>query len=278
MLQKLIRENHVKLRGAPCTAKSPVKAGDSIEIEFPVAKPMDLQPESLGLTVLLEDEHLLVINKAPGMVVHPGAGHSEHTLVNGLLHHCQGQLSGIGGVQRPGIVHRLDKDTSGCLIVAKTDPAHRRLVEMFQERNMEKTYLALVHGKPRMLSGRIEKSIERHPVHRNKMSVSEEGDGKAARTDWKILKTMDAASLLECRLHTGRTHQIRVHLASIGHPIVGDQVYGRSAKNPIFDSAKRQMLHAWRIRFEHPILKTSIFCEAPMPSDMSDFINFLSSA
>lgn len=274
-LQRLIREGHVLLHGKPCSAKASVGIGDTIAVEFPDPRPATLEPEDMNLEILHEDAHLLVLNKPAGLVVHPGAGHAEHTLVNALLHHCRGKLSGIGGEERPGIVHRLDKDTSGCLVVAKSDRAHRALVEMFQTRAMEKTYLALVWGAPRMPSGKIEKPIGRHRVHRHKMTVSDRG--REALTEWKVRERAGPVTWIECRIHTGRTHQIRVHMASIGHPVVGDGLYGRTrvkeddgnpSTSDVAARAQRQMLHAWRLAFDHPVTGKRIECEAPLPKDM----------
>ena len=264
--QRWICEKRIRLRGEPCLPKSPVRMGDSIEIEIPPPQLIRLEPEAMALDILYEDEYLIVLNKAPGVVVHPGAGHAAHTLVHALLHHCRGQLSGIGGAERPGIVHRLDKDTSGCLVAAKTDAAHRRLVESFQSRSVEKTYLALVWGQPRLSHGRIEEPIGRHPIHRHKMSIL--AGGRPARTDWKVLKRFAQMTLLECRPHTGRTHQIRVHLASLGHPVVGDGVYGRARNITLCRPVRRHMLHAWKLSFDHPIHGGHISCEAPPPEDM----------
>ncbi len=262
MLQRLIREGHVLLREAPADPKSQVRLGDTIHVTFPDPKPASPTAEDIPLDVLFEDEHLLVLNKPPGLVVHSGAGNAEHTLVNALLHHCRGELSGIGGVERPGIVHRLDKDTSGCLVVAKNDLTHRRLAEQFQSRSVEKRYLALVWGAPRMPSGRINQPIGRHPVHRSKMAITERG--RPALTTWIVRQRGESYALLECHLHTGRTHQIRVHLASMKHPIVGDKAYG----NPRPAQHGRQMLHAWKLKFQHPIHQTEVSCEAPIPIDM----------
>ncbi len=273
MLQRLIREGNVLLRGGTADPKSPVRVGDSIEVTFPASTPAIPQPEDIPLEILFEDKHLLVLNKAPHFVVHAGAGNMEHTLVNALLHHCRGQLSGIGGVERPGIVHRLDKDTSGCLVVAKTDVTHRRLVEQFQSRSIEKRYLALVWGVPRMPSGKIDKPIGRHRIHRSKMAIDEKG--RPALTDWKVLGRGDGFSLLECHLHTGRTHQIRVHLASIQHPLLGDLTYGRPHTSPL--KIPRQMLHAWKLSFQHPVTEKTIACAAPIPEDMGALIRFTSS-
>jgi 23S rRNA pseudouridine1911/1915/1917 synthase len=274
-LQRLIRDKRVLVQGAPCTPNTTINIGDEIQIEFPPPEAMELRPEAISLKILFEDKHLLVLNKPPGMVVHPGPGHADHTLVHALLHHCKGQLSGIGGVERPGIVHRLDKDTSGCLVIAKSDLAHQRLSEAFQSREMEKIYLALVWGGPRFLSGHIDKPIRRHVTHRQRMAVGE--DGKPARTDWKISERLGPVTLLECRLHSGRTHQIRVHLSSEGFPIVGDLLYGKPKDPSIQELAPRQMLHAWKLQFHHPILKKVISCEAPIPKDMQQLIKNIKS-
>ena len=267
LFQKMIREKYVRLRGQPCICRARIHSGDLIEIEFPAPEPASLEPEAIPLNILMEDDHLLVLNKPAGMVVHPGAGHHQHTLVHAILHHCSGKLSGIGGVERPGIVHRLDKDTSGCLVVAKTDKAHQGLMELFRSHRIEKIYAVLVWGQPRFLSGHIDKPIGRHPIHRHRMSVSEKG--RTALTDWKILEKLETVSLVECRIHTGRTHQIRVHMASMGHPILGDEVYGKRRQSFL---QTRQMLHAWKLTFEHPIHHTRICCEAPWPNDFLKLI------
>ncbi|MDD2707455.1 MAG: RluA family pseudouridine synthase [Verrucomicrobiae bacterium] len=273
MWQRLIREGNVLVNGKPGVCRSPVSAGCNIRITLPPPVPADAAPEDIPLNVLFEDEFLLVIDKPPGMVVHPGAGCPQHTLVNALLHHCRGQLSGIGGVERPGIVHRLDKDTSGCLVIAKTDEAHRRLAEEFKQRTLEKIYLALVSGHPSALSGRIEQPIGRHPVHRHKMAVSPKG--RPALTFWKQRQVCGPhAALIECLLKTGRTHQIRVHLAFLGHPLLGDQVYGRQS-SPHHPDIPRQMLHAWRLSFTHPITRRPLACEAPVPADMRQVMTVL---
>jgi 23S rRNA pseudouridine1911/1915/1917 synthase len=210
---------------------------------------------------------LIVINKAAGMTVHPGPGHREHTLVNALLHHCPA-LSGIGGKERPGIVHRLDKETSGCLVAAKNDFTHRELSKQFAARTVEKIYLALVTGKLRKATGIIENTIGRHPVHRQRMSVSSLR-GRAAKTEYRLLRSSELASLVECRLHTGRTHQIRVHLHHLGHPILGDKVYApRLARD-----FPRQMLHAWKLGFRHPRTDEWKVWEAPLPDDFNQAID-----
>jgi 23S rRNA pseudouridine1911/1915/1917 synthase len=268
-IQQLIRSGFVRLNGKPARPRDLVRAGDHIDLNEPPPEKIDNQPEPIPLEILFEDDDLVVINKPAGMVVHPGAGHREHTLVNALLHHCP-TLSGIGGKERPGIVHRLDKDTSGCLVVAKNDEAHRGLSVQFADRTVEKIYLALVAGKLRKTAGVIEASIGRHPVHRQRMSVTPRR-GRAAKTDYRVLRATEEMSLVECRLHSGRTHQIRVHLHHLGHPVLGDKVYGaRLAKN-----FSRQMLHAWKLGFEHPRTKKWKNFEASLPNDFENAANWL---
>jgi 23S rRNA pseudouridine1911/1915/1917 synthase len=263
-LQHLIRAGFVRRNGAPTRPRELVRAGDEIELTEPPVEKIDYQPEAIPLEILFEDDDLIVINKPAGLVVHPGAGHQGHTLVNALLHHCPA-LSGIGGKERPGIVHRLDKETSGCLAVAKNDLAHRGLSIQFAARTVEKIYLALVAGKLRKSAGVIEASIGRHPVHRQRMSARSPR-GRAAKTEYRVLRSSDEASLLECRLLTGRTHQVRVHLRHIGHPLLGDKVYAsRLAK-----SYPRQMLHAWKLGFHHPRTNEWKTFTAPLPDDFEN--------
>jgi len=241
-----------------------VHAGDEIELTEPPLEKIDNQPEHIPLEILFEDDDLIVISKPAGLVVHPGAGHREHTLVNALLHHCP-TLSGIGGKERPGIVHRLDKETSGCLVIAKNDQAHRRLSIQFAARTVEKIYLALVTGKLRKTAGVIEERIGRHPVDRQRMSVTS-SRGRAAKTEYRVVSSSDKMSLVECQLHTGRTHQIRVHLHHLGHPVLGDKVYApKSAKD-----YPRQMLHAWKLGFQHPRTGEWKSFAAPLPNDFTD--------
>ena len=262
-LQQLVRTGFVRLNGATTRPRHLVRSGDKIEVtEAPLEK-IDNQPEPIPLEVLFEDKDIIVINKPPGLVVHPGAGHRQHTLVNALLSHCP-TLSGIGGKERPGIVHRLDKETSGCLVVAKNDWAHRELSRQFAERWVEKIYLALVAGKLRKEAGTIEEKIGRHPVHRQRMSVAS-ARGRPAKTDYRVVCSGDQASLVECRLYSGRTHQIRVHLHHLGHPVLGDKVYAAHlAKN-----FPRHMLHAWKLGFRHPCSGESKSFEAPLPDDFT---------
>ena len=262
-LQQLIRAGFVRLNNATSRPRQIVRGGDQIDLTEPPLEKIENLPEQIPLEILFEDSDLIVINKPPGLVVHPGAGHREHTLVNALLNHC-GTLSGIGGKERPGIVHRLDKETSGCLVVAKNDAAHRGLSKQFAERTVEKIYLALVAGKLPKRAGVIEEKIGRHPVHRQRMSATALR-GRAARTEYRVVRASDRASLIECRLHSGRTHQIRVHLHHLNHPVLGDKVYApRMAKD-----FPRQMLHAWKLGFRHPRTQEWKSFEAPLPDDFA---------
>src|SRR6266567_3769810 len=262
-IQQLIRIGFVRLNGATTRPRQLLRTGDKIEVTEPPPEKIETRPEPIPLDVLFEDNDLIVINKPAGLVVHPGAGHREHTLVNALLSHCP-TLSGIGGKERPGIVHRLDKETSGCLVVAKNDQAHRELSRQFGERVVEKIYLALVAGKLRKEAGVIEEKIGRHPVHRQRMSAASPR-GRPAKTEYRVVRSGDQASLLECRLHSGRTHQIRVHLHHLGHPLLGDKVY---AARPAEDFP-RQMLHAWKLGFRHPYSGEWKSFEAPLPDDFT---------
>ncbi len=246
-----------------------VVGGDEIEFTFPDVKPAELSAVEIPLEVIFEDKHLLAINKTAGMVVHPGAATGEDTLVHALLAHCKGTLSGIGGVERPGIVHRLDRETSGIILVAKSDQAHRGLAEQFSERALQKEYLALVAGAPALISGSIRKPIGRNKQHRHKMAVVETADGgKDAHTDWEVVEKFgDVAALVRCAIHTGRTHQIRVHLKSLGHILLGDAVYGWKPDTRLKQQPERVMLHAEHLVFEHPITKKTLDLRAPLPAD-----------
>jgi 23S rRNA pseudouridine1911/1915/1917 synthase len=268
-LQQLIRDGFVSLNGERARPRDRVRAGDRIRVSEPLPEKTDNQPEAISLDILFEDDDLVVINKPAGLVVHPGAGHREHTLVNALLHHCP-NLSGVGGKERPGIVHRLDKETSGCLVVAKNDETHRNLSAQFAARTVEKIYLALVAGKLRKKIGSIDAAITRHPVHRQRMTAIS-ARGRAARTDYRVVAESGQASLLECELHSGRTHQIRVHLQHLGHPVLGDKVYAaRLAKD-----FPRQMLHAWKLGFRHPRTEEAKKFEAAMPEDFASAMRSL---
>lgn len=256
----------VSLRGRPIERSASVRAGDVLEFSFPDVEPSRLVAVPIRLDVLFEDKWLLAINKPAGMVVHPGAGTREDTLVHALLAHCAGSLSGIGGVERPGIVHRLDRETSGVMIVAKTDQAHRELARQFAERTVVKEYLALVAGVPRLLSGSIRKPIGRNVRQRHKMAVVE--GGRASWTDWEIVERFgELAALVSCSLHTGRTHQIRVHLSSIGHPLLGDTAYGWKANTRLKRHPGRVMLHAARLSLAHPATGKALDLRAPLPAD-----------
>jgi 23S rRNA pseudouridine1911/1915/1917 synthase len=269
-VQRLIHSGHVVVNAEFCKANHKLRAGEVVDVTIPPPSPMEMAGESIPLEVLHEDADLIVINKPPGIVVHPAAGHRDGTLVNALLHHCAGQLSGIGGVERPGIVHRLDRDTSGCLVAAKTDVAHRALAEQFKSRNVSKQYLAIVTGTPRLARGRIESRIGRSVHNRKKMAVVSRG-GREAITEYEVVRRFANASIIRCTLHTGRTHQIRVHLASLGHPILGDATYGR-ARHPL---ASRQMLHAEALAFDHPRDHKRLEIRAPLPQDMEQLIRAL---
>jgi 23S rRNA pseudouridine1911/1915/1917 synthase len=265
-IQQLIRSGFVRLNGATTHPNQLVRTGDQIELTNPPLEKIETRPEAIPLEVLFEDDDLIVINKPAGMTVHPGVGHHEHTLVNALLHHCP-TLSGIGGRERPGIVHRLDKETSGCLVAAKNDIAHRELSKQFATRTVEKIYLTLVAGKVRKQTGTIEQRIGRHPVYRQRMTVAP-ACGRAATTEYRVLRSTEQASLIECKLHSGRTHQIRVHLHHLGHPVLGDKIYApRLAKN-----FPRQMLHAWKLGFHHPRTGELKTFEAPLPDDFKGAI------
>jgi len=265
-IQQLIRAGFVRLNGATTRPHQVVRTGDQIELTNPTPEKIETRPEAIPLEILFEDDDLVVINKPAGMTVHPAAGHREHTLVNALLHHCP-TLSGIGGKERPGIVHRLDKETSGCLVAAKNDVAHRHLSKQFAERSVDKIYLALVAGKLQKQTGVIEEKIGRHPVHRQRMSVNSPR-GRAARTEYRVLCSNEQASLLECRLYSGRTHQVRVHLHHLGHPVLGDKIYApRFAKN-----FTRQMLHALKLGFRQPRTGEWKNFEAPLPDDFKQAI------
>ncbi|MCX6878299.1 MAG: RluA family pseudouridine synthase [Verrucomicrobia bacterium] len=272
-IQALIRDQFILVNGQPAKPRDAVKLGDLIAIALPEAVPLEAAPQAIPLDILYEDADLLVLNKAPGMVVHPAPGNPDGTLVNALLHHCRGQLSGIGGVERPGIVHRLDKDTSGCLVVAKSDPAHQSLVTQFAERStMEKLYLAVSQGIPRPAKDTVFTHLGRHPVKRQKMAVVNPPGGKPAITDYEVL-AVDAATLTAlvlCHLHTGRTHQIRVHLHHRGTPLVGDPIYGKPS--PVAALTGRLMLHAWRLSFEHPLTRERLHFEAPIPAEFTPWL------
>jgi 23S rRNA pseudouridine1911/1915/1917 synthase len=270
-IQDLIREHFILLNGKPAKPRDGLSPGDEISIVIPEAVPDIASPQDISLDILFEDEHLIVLHKAHGMVVHPAPGNPDGTLVNALLHHCKGKLSGIGGVERPGIVHRLDKDTSGCLVVAKTDPAHQGLATQFSERStMEKIYLAVTNGIPLKTKDTIFTHIGRHPVNRQKMAVITPPAGKTAITDYEVIAPDHATktALVLCHLHTGRTHQIRVHLQHIGCPILGDPIYSKKHDLP----TPRLLLHAWKLSFNHPVTGEKLSFTAPPPPDFDPWL------
>ena len=272
-LQALINGGFVRLNGEQPRPRDEVASGDVVHLRVPQIEKIDAAPEAIPLQILFEDDHLLVIDKAAGMVVHPGAGNQEHTLVNALLSHCT-TLSGIGGKERPGIVHRLDKETSGCLVVAKTDAAHRELSRQFAARTMKKIYLALVAGRLKKPAGLINAPIARHPVHRQRMSIAKSARGREALTEYRVVRGSSEISLVECTLHSGRTHQIRVHLHHLGHPLLGDKLY--AAKHA--KAFPRQMLHAWKLGFAHPRSAEWKEFEAPVPADFNEALARIDSA
>ena len=262
-----------------------VKPGQTFAILVPEAKPVELAGQEIPLSVVHEDEHLIVIDKPAGLVVHPAPGNPDRTLVNALIAHCGDSLKGVGGVRRPGIVHRLDKDTSGLIVAAKTEQAHQSLVEQFAARSIERSYLALVWGKPRPAAGEITGNIGRSPRNRKKMAVVTRG-GKPAATGYRTLRHLagERVSLLECRLKTGRTHQIRVHLATKGHPLLGDPLYGRGDRERLkaLGGGKgedlrldRQALHAASLGFRHPASGEQVRLSSDLPSDISELVSRL---
>lgn len=276
-LQALIAAGHVSCGGRTIDdAAYRVKPGQIFDIVVPAPVPARPEAQAMDLTIVHEDDALLVIDKPAGLVVHPAAGNPDRTLVNALLAHCREGLSGIGGVARPGIVHRLDKDTSGLMVVAKTDVAHVALTRQFADRSLSRTYRAFVHGVPNPVSGTIDAPIGRSPRNRKKMAVVR--GGKAAQTHYRTLKTFgSAASLVECTLGTGRTHQIRVHLAHLGNPVIGDTVYGgtRRGSGPLKIPFPRQALHAARLKFQHPTADREVVFKSDFPTDMQGLLHFL---
>lgn len=268
-LQTLIQQHHVQVNGVVCTEKKySVRAGDEIFLVIPPPQPLSLEPEPIPLDILYEDQHLIIVNKPAGLVVHPAPGHETGTLVNALLAYCD-HLAGIGGVERPGIVHRLDKDTSGALVVAKTDVAHQQLQAQIQAKTAQREYLGLVHGSLHDKQGTIELPIGRHPVDRKKMAVVEKG-GRTAITHWQLEERFGNYTLLLFRLETGRTHQIRVHCRAIGHPIVGDPVY--SSGHSLGVNLSGQVLHARRLCLTHPVTGKRICAIAPLPNDFTKLL------
>jgi 23S rRNA pseudouridine1911/1915/1917 synthase len=279
-LKTLIRSGAVEAEGK--AVRDPaikVHGKENLRVAVPEPAPAHNEPRDIPLEIVFEDEHLLVVDKPAGLVVHPAAGNLDGTLVNALLHHCGGSLSGIGGVARPGIVHRIDKDTSGLLVVAKTDVAHEGLAKQFAAHSIDRRYLAIVSGVPRSSEGKVDAPLARSGANRKKIAIVEGSRGKRAVTHWKRLKVLKDAALVECRLETGRTHQVRVHMASIGHPLVGDPIYGRSGKThgKLLKELgfHRQALHAAELGFSHPVTKRRLSFSSRMPPDMQELMRAL---
>jgi len=274
--QRLIEDGHVQVNGCAVKPTHTPRAGEQVEVRWPEPRPAVAQPEDMPLDILYEDDALLVLNKPAGLVVHPAGGHEEHTLVNALLHHCAGNLSGIGGVARPGIVHRLDKETSGCLVVAKNDDTHLALSTQFASRKVSKIYNAIVCGEPQRDHGEIHAAIARHASHRKRMAVDDER-GREARTTYRVLERLRGSTLVEAVLHTGRTHQIRVHFQFLGYPLVGDTTYGNRQNQHLSDlthyTAPRQMLHACQLSFIHPRTGQLMTFKAPHPADFLEALS-----
>jgi 23S rRNA pseudouridine1911/1915/1917 synthase len=277
-IQRLIEQGHIRVNSRIVKPTHMPHAGEQVEVCWPDARPAEAQPEAMPLDILYEDDALLVLNKPPGLVVHPAAGHEEHTLVNALLHHCAGQLSGIGGIARPGIVHRLDKETSGCLVVAKNDETHLALSTQFAIRKVQKTYHVIVCGEMPRDQGEIRAAIARHPSHRKRMAVDDDY-GREAWTSYRVLERLRGATLVEAILHTGRTHQIRVHFQFLGFPLVGDTTYGNRQNQRLAEltryTAPRQMLHASQLSFVHPRTGKHLSFSAPRPEDFLDALSVL---
>ena len=279
-LKALIRSGALEASGA--LIRDPalkVRGEEHYRLAVPEPEPAHNEPQDIPLRVIFEDEHLLVVDKPAGLVVHPAAGNRDGTLVNALLHHCGGSLSGIGGVARPGIVHRIDKDTSGLLVVAKTDVAHEGLAKQFAAHSIDRRYLAIVNGVPKVAEGTVDAPLARSSANRKKIAIVADGRGKRAVTHWTRIQVLRDAALVECRLETGRTHQVRVHMASLGHPLLGDPVYGRSGKahGKLLSELgfHRQALHAAELGFTHPVLKHRLSFSSGMPPDMQELFKRL---
>ena len=279
-LKGLIRTGAVETAGAPVRdPATKVRGDEQLRVAIPEPAPAHNEPQDIPLRIVFEDEHLLVVDKPAGLVVHPAAGNRDGTLVNALLHHCGGSLSGIGGVARPGIVHRIDKDTSGLLVVAKTDVAHEGLAKQFAAHSVERRYLAIVSGIPKPAEGTIDAPLARSATNRKKIAIIQGSRGKRAVTHWRRIDVLRDAALVECQLETGRTHQVRVHMASIGHPLVGDPVYGRTGKThrKLLNELQfhRQALHAAELGFTHPVTKHRLSFASAMPPDLQELFEVL---
>ena len=270
-LQKLIKDGKVTVNGKNVKTGYQLSKGDEVYVNIPEPKELDVEPQKMDLDIVYEDEDVILINKPKGMVVHPAPGHTTDTLVNGLLYHCKDNLSGINGVARPGIVHRIDRDTTGILIVCKNDMSHNSIAAQLKEHSINRRYRALVHGNLKEDTGTVEGSIGRHPIDRKKMAINEK-NGKPAVTHYTVLERFGNYTLIECKLETGRTHQIRVHMTSIGHPLVGDEVYG-PAKCPF--KLQGQCLHAMVLGFVHPRTGEYMEFSADLPEYFEDLLRKL---
>jgi 23S rRNA pseudouridine1911/1915/1917 synthase len=272
-LQTLIDQGHVRIGGATTRAAQRLRGGEAVEIEIPPPPPQELAPEPMALAIVHEDEHVLVVDKPAGMVVHPGAGVGRGTLAAGVLAHAP-QTATVGGQRRPGVVHRLDKGTSGVLVLAKTSLAYHALVAQLAAREVTRVYLAVVHGRLTRAEGRVDAPIGRDPHHRQRMAIRPAGQGRRAVTRFRLVERLGDFSLVECRLETGRTHQIRVHLASLGHPVVGDVAYGRGRPRPPVE-LEGVALHAARLAFVHPVTQERMEFSAPLPARIERLLSHL---
>jgi 23S rRNA pseudouridine1911/1915/1917 synthase len=275
-IQRLLREGNILVDGKKAKSTQHPIAGQTIKITWPIAKEVEAKPENLPLDVLFEDNDLIVVNKSAGMPTHPSVGHHSGTLVNALLYHCADSLSGVGGAVRPGIVHRLDLDTSGCLVAAKNDTTHIDLAAQFKNRKVNKIYHAIVAGHMTEDKGEINAPIARHPTNRKMMSVQPNAN-RHARTSWNVIERLNKCTLVQAKIHTGRTHQIRVHFKHIGFPLIGDLIYGpkTTSKLDADIKPKRQMLHAQHLSFIHPKNKKTLSFEASKPSDFEQTLKVL---
>ena len=278
-IKALIVEGQIVSGGRSLNPSMKVAVGQDYSITLPAPVALDAVAQDIPLDIVHEDADLIVVDKPAGLVVHPAAGNLDGTLVNALLHHCDGQLSGIGGVARPGIVHRIDKDTSGLLVVAKSDKAHEGLARQFKDHGIDRLYAAIVYGIPTPGSGTVDAWIGRSDADRKKMAVHREGRGKHAVTHYRVMERLRGAAIVECRLETGRTHQVRVHMAHLGHPLIGDPVYGRDRKGfkSILETLgfKRQALHAKSLGFIHPVTDERLMFQSALPADMQELLSLL---
>ncbi len=279
-IKALMAAGHVAGQDGPVSDSArKVAAGQRFTITVPVAVPLDNVAQDIPLAIVYEDDHLIVVDKPAGLVVHPAAGNLDGTLVNALLHHCAGNLSGIGGVVRPGIVHRIDKGTSGLLVVAKSDAAHEGLARQFKDHSIDRRYLAIVGGRVQTSAGTVDAPLARSPNDRKKMAIVHSLTAKHAVTHWRKLRQLREASLIECRLETGRTHQVRVHMASIGHALLGDPVY--AGRRPVLRATletmnfRRQALHAAHLGFIHPVTSNALAFDSDLPADMQELLDHL---